>query len=167
MSDQFDVWMEFCDTLRPDLDNVCFYPAAILPLKKSIVFEMLAAAYHDYKNDEDNQSQLQSIAVNVGYLGRFSNDITEKYLTSVGTRLAQLQTMDTGDPEALLRMIDSSKRDPKKDVELLLGFASTLLTFCKLTGFDLNNMIAWNGLIGLESSNAVKTYYELSKKIGG
>jgi len=102
--------------------------------------------------------------VNVGYLGRFSDGITEKYLTSMGSRLAQLQTIDANDPEALLRMIESSKSDPKKDVELLLGFASTLLNFCKLTGFDLDNMITWNGLIGMESSKAVKTYYELSKR---
>jgi hypothetical protein len=164
MSDQFNLWMEFCESLRPDIDNICFFPDSILPLKKNLLFEMLAVIYHDYKNDEDNQSQLQSIAVNVGYLGRFSDGITEKCLTSMGSRLAQLQTMDAGDPEALLRMIESSKSDPKKDVELLLGFASTLLNFCKLTGFDLDNMITWNGLIGMESSKAVKTYYELSKR---
>lgn len=164
MSDQFNLWMEFCESLRPDIDNICFFPDSILPLKKNLLFEMLAVIYHDYKNDEDNQSQLQSIAVNVGYLGRFSDGITEKYLTSMGGRLAQLQTMDAGNPESLLNLLDASKGDPKKDVELLLGFASTLLNFCKLTGFDLNDMITWNGLIGMESSKAVKTYYELSKR---
>lgn len=162
MSVQFDVWMEFCESLRPDLDNICFYPDAILPLKKSLIFEMLAEIYHDHKND--NLGQLQSIAVNVGYLGRFTEGISEKHLTIKGNRLTQLQTIDTDDPEALLNMMETSKGDPKKDEELLFGFASTLLTFCKLTGFDLNDMITWNGLIGIESSMAVKNYHELSKK---
>jgi hypothetical protein len=164
MSDQFDVWMDFCESLRPDLDNICFYPDAILPLKKSLIFEMLAEIYHDHKNDKDNLRQLQSIAVNVGYLGRFTEGVTKKHLTISGSRLTQLQTIDTDDPEALLNMMEASKGDPKKDEELLLGFASTLLTFCKLTGFDLNDMITWNELIGMESSMAVKNYHELSKK---
>lgn len=164
MSNQFDMWMEFCESLRPDLDNICFFPDSMLPLKKSLILEMLASIYQDYRNDEDNLSQLQSIAVNVGYLGRFSDGIAEKYLTSMGGRLAQLQTMDAGDPEALLSLLDTSKVDTKKDEELLLSFASTLLSFCKLTGFDLDNMITWNGLIGMESSKSVKTYYELSKR---
>lgn len=163
MAEQFNVWMEFCESLRPDLDNICFYPDSMLPLKKSLVLEMLAGIYHEYKNDADNLRQLQSIAVNVGYLGRFTDGIDEKYLTSVGSKLSQLQTIDAGDPKALLNMIETSKRDSRKDEELLLGFASTLLTFCKLTGFDLSNMIAWNGLIGSESTRAVKAHYNQSQ----
>lgn len=164
MADQFNVWMEFCESLRPDLDNICFYPDSVLPIKKNLVLEMLAGIYHDYKNDVDNLRQLQSIAVNVGYLGRFTNGIDGKYLTNVGSKLSQLQTIDAGDPKALLNMIETSKKDPRKDEELLLGFASTLLTFCKLTGFNLNDMITWNGLIGAESAKAVKAYYEKSQK---
>ena len=164
MSVQLNVWKVFCDSLRPDLDNVCFYPDSMLPLKKSLIFEMLAAIYHDHKNDDENLIQLQSIAVNVGYLGRFTDVISEKHLTTTGIRLTQLQTVDAGDPKALLNITERLNGNPKKDEELLLGFASTLLTFCKLTGFDLDNIITWNGLIGMESSKAVKTYYELSKK---
>lgn len=164
MAEQFDVWMEFCESLRPDLDNICFYPDSMLPLKKNLVLEMLAGIYHDCKNEEGNLRQLQSIAVNVGYLGRFTDGLKEKHATNVGSKLSQLQTIDAGDPEALLNMIETSKRDSAKDEDLLLGFASTLLTFCKLTGFDLSNMITWNGPIGAESTRAVKTYYDQSQK---
>lgn len=165
MADQFDVWMEFCESLRPELDSISFYPESSLPYSKSSLMEMLAGIYHETKDEAGISSLVESIAVNVGYLGRFTTEVTERYLTRSGRIVDGMEELDTNDSLAVAKYIESIKvEDPKKDAQLLLGFASTLLTFCKLTGFNLNNMIAWNGLIGIESTNAVKAYYEETKK---
>lgn len=165
MADQFDVWMEFCESLRPELDSISFYPESSLPYSKSSLMEMLAGIYHETKDAAGISILAESIAVNVGYLGRFTNAVTERYLTRTGRMASGLVNLDTNDPVAFGQYMESiATEDSQKDMQLLLGFASTLVTFCKVTGFNLDDMIAWNRLIGIESTNAVKAYCEETKQ---
>ena len=162
MDDVFDTWMVFCESLRPELDTVCFYPESLLPYPKSLLMEMLADTYNQTKNKDGISELAESIAVNVGYLGRFTNSISEKFLTQLGARLLKIENTNLSDTSEMLRLMKVPATDSKKEMDLLLGFASTIQTYCKLTGFDLSNMISWNGIIGLESSKAVKEYYRLT-----
>ena len=165
MSDQFNVWMEFCESLRPELDSICFYPENMLPYSKLSLLGMLGEIYRDYKGDADSLRQQESIAVNVGYLGRFTSSVSEKYMTRQGYLLLQMQTLDTSNPSAIADMMNSAPdANDLKDIELLLEFSNTLMSFCKLTGFSLNKLIDWNRFIGAESAKAVQSYYEITKK---
>lgn len=165
MADQFDVWMEFCESLRPELDSICFYPEKILPYSKSSLMEMLAGIFHETKDSSGISSFAESIAVNVGYLGRFTHLVSERCLTRQGYLILQMQTLDANNPNAIANMMNNAPdTNPLRDTELLLGFSSTLMSFCKLTGFGLNKMIEWNRLIGSESTKAVEQYYEMTKK---
>lgn len=165
MANKFDVWMEFCESLRPELDSICFYPESMLPFSKLSLLGMLGEIYRSYKNEPDSLRQQESIAVNVGYLGRFTSSVSEKYITRQGYLLLQMQTLDTSNPSAIVNMMNSAPdANDSKDIELLLEFSNTLMYFCQLTGFSLNKLIDWNGFIGAESAKAVQSYYEITKK---
>jgi hypothetical protein len=176
------VWTDFSQSLRPEIDSVCFYPEKELPFSKAEIFMMLMDNYSWVKNnalDFSNKNGLKidlietstelsryqdihilysSLAINIGYLAKFSNQIDQKYLTRFGYQVLKALNSDQSIRSISNILSEGPESDPEKEQKLIFEYFKTLEMYSALTGFNLQKLLEWNPIMtgALERLNEKK-----------
>jgi hypothetical protein len=162
-----DIWTDFTQALRPEIDSICFYPISMLPISKGDVAQMLIEQYQWVKNEAkeftesnnikktltettedldsfpDFSTLFLSVAINVGYLAKFSTYTNEKYLTKYGYQLMKMGTSD-GSTQSIVDIFENApKTDPEKEHHLLVDYFLFVERFSTVSGFDIRTLFNW------------------------
>jgi hypothetical protein len=162
-----DIWTDFTQALRPEIDSICFYPVSMLPFPKADVAQMLIEQYKWVKNEAkeftesnnirktltettedlnifpDFSTLFLSVAINVGYLAKFSTYTNEKYLTKYGYQLMKMGTSD-GSTQSIVDIFENApKTDPEKEHHLLVDYFLFVERFSTVSGFDIGTLFNW------------------------
>jgi hypothetical protein len=154
-----NVWTDFSQSLRPEIDTVCFYPESALPFSKAEILLMLVDNYKwilnnaekkltetskELSNYKDTYILFNSLATNVGYLAKFTNQINQKYLTRFGYQSIKALDSDQSMESLANILSEGPKSDPEKEQKLLLEFFKTIEIYSSLTGFNIQKLLEWN-----------------------
>ncbi len=160
-------WTNFTQALRPEIDSVCFYPESLLPYSKSEILLMLVDNYQWVKNEANEKGQsgikiplcetskdlmkyqdiytlFHSLAINVGYLARFTNLVQEKYLTRFGYQLIKALNSDQSIESIASLVNEGPEADPEKEKMLLIEFFKILETYSAISCFSIQKLMQWN-----------------------
>jgi hypothetical protein len=165
------IWTDFSQALRPEIDSVCFYPESSLPFSKSEIFLMLVDNYQWVKNEasdyedenglkinlteiskdlpryQDAYTLFQSLAINIGYLARFTDQVEEKYITRFGSQVLKALSTDNSIEAIISLASEGPKSDPEKEQQLLFEFFKILETYSAITGFNIQKLMEWNPIM--------------------
>ncbi len=154
-----NVWTDFSQSLRPEIDTVCFYPESVLPFSKAEILLMLVDNYKwvlnnaeknltetskELSNYQDAYILFNSLAVNVGYLAKFTNQTNEKYLTRFGYQSLMALNSDQSLESLANILSEGPKAEPEKEQNLLLEFFKTIEIYSSLSGFNIQKLLEWN-----------------------
>ena len=166
-----NIWTDFTQALRPEIDSVCFYPESSLPFSKSEIFLILVDNYQWLKNEvsdyedenglkinlteiskdlpryQDAYTLFHSLAINIGYLARFTDQVEEKYITRFGWQVLKALNTDNSIEAIISLASEGPKSDPEKEQQLLFEFFKILETYSAITGFNIQKLMEWNPIM--------------------
>lgn len=174
------IWTDFTQALRPEIDSICFYPVSMLPFSKADVAQMLIKQYQlvkllakefternnirktltettqDLDSFPDFSTLFLSVAINVGYLAKFSIYTNEKYLTRNGYQLLKIGESD-GSTKSIVDIFENApKTDPEKEHQLLVDYFLFVERFSTVSGFDIRTLFNWNPIMRQPVKEAIE-----------
>lgn len=139
-------WLEFCEMPTLKIDEMTFFPEFILPHAKQDIFNVLAQTYQNIKNDASMELQIDSIAVNVGRLSKFTALVHAPYKTFLQKMLSYEELSSDEKQNSVADLLKDRSKFLEIDEGLTKHLLEGLLQFCRVTGYDQERMIRNNSI---------------------